>query len=138
MEKIEEIKKAVEQDNPTERSAWGRGVGVYALELVNDLKEWQEWNKGAEIPSEKKELEKALLNGADNWGRFSDGGCSLVYDCDIAERLCTPSELKRTRNGERNPNGRENWIECQARALRQAFFKVCRAVRTVNEKGGAN
>ena len=129
MEKIEEIRKAIEQENATERSAWGRGVGVYALELVDDLQEWQEWNNGAEIPTDRKELEKALLNGAENWARFSDGGCSLVYDCDIAERLCTPSELKRTRNGERNPNGRENWIECQARALFQAFRNVYRAVK---------
>lgn len=129
MEKIEEIRKAIEQDNATERSAWGRGVGVYALELVDGLQEWQEWNNGAEIPTDRKELEKALLNGAENWARFSDGGCSLVYDCDIAKRLCTPSELKRTRNGERNPNGRENWIECQARALFQAFRKVYRAVK---------
>lgn len=129
MEKIEEIRKAIEQENATERSAWGRGVGVYALELVEGLQEWQEWNNGAEIPTDRKGLEKALLNGAENWARFSDGGCSLVYDGDIAERLCTPSELKRTRNGERNPNGRENWIECQARALFQAFRKVYRAVK---------
>lgn len=130
MKKIDEIRKAVEQENATERSAWGRGVGVYALELVDGLQEWQDWNNGAEIPTTRKELETAILNGADNWDRFSDGGCSLVYDCDIAERLCTPSELKKTRNGERNPNGRENWIECQARALYQAFLKVWRAVRT--------
>lgn len=129
METIEEIKKAIAEENATERSAWGRGVGVYALELVDDLQEWQAWNNGAEIPTDRKELEKALLNGAENWARFSDGGCSLVYDGDIAERLCTPSELKRTRNGERNPNGRENWIECQARALCQAFRKVYRAVK---------
>lgn len=133
MEKTDKIRKAVEQENATERSAWGRGVGVYALGLLDGLQEWQEWNNGAEIPTDRKELEKALLNGAENWARFSDGGCSLVYDCDIAERLCTPSELKRTRNGERNPNGRENWIECQARALSQAFRKVYRAVKATAE-----
>ena len=65
-------------------------------------------------------------------------GCSLVYDADISERLCSPSELKRTRNGERPPNARENWIECQARALAQAASLVRRAWRKAAAiEGGA-
>ena len=49
---------------------------------------------------------------------------SIIYDSDIAERLCTPSELKKTRNGERKPNSREEWLDVQARALRQAFSRI--------------
>ena len=55
------------------------------------------------------------------------GGCSLIYNGDIAERLCTPSELKKTRNGERRPNDREMWLDTQTRALRQAWFQIMRA-----------
>ena len=95
------------------RSAWGRGVQAYAVELVENL------NDSADLSNETL-LRKALLNGADNWQQYSVGGCALIYDADIAERLCSPSELKRCKGGERQPNARETWIECQARALWQA------------------
>ena len=107
------------------RSAWSRAVRLYAVELVESL------DDSADLSSEAL-LHKALLNGADDWRQYSEGGCALVYDTDIAERLCSPSELRRTRNGERNPNGRENWLECQARALRQASALVRRAWRNAN------
>ena len=65
-----------------------------------------------------------MLNGANNWDVYSWGGCSLIYNEDVAKRLCTPSELKKTRNGERRPNSREAWLETQARALRQAWWLI--------------
>jgi hypothetical protein len=61
--------------------------------------------------------------------QYSYGGCSLIYDCDIAERLCSPSELKRTRDGERSPNAKEEWLDVQARALYQAARLVMRAAK---------
>ena len=113
------------------RSAWGRGVHAYAVELVESL------DDSADLSNETL-LRKALLNGADDWRQYSDGGCSLVYDADIAERLCSPSELKRCKGGERQPNSRENWIECQARALSQASALVRRAYRkAARSEGGA-
>lgn len=103
------------------RSAWRRGVRVYALELLEELEEHYSGGYIAdEVFTDGKKLEKALLNGADNWEQYSWGGCSLIYDGDIAERLCTPSELKRTRGGEWRPNRNEEWLDCQARALYQA------------------
>ena len=68
-----------------------------------------------EIPTKKH-----LLNGADNWKEYSYGGCSFVYNADICLRLCTPSTIKKTKNGMRNPNGKENWLDVQTRALYQA------------------
>ena len=88
------------------RSAWERARKAYALELLEDAEE------GFSAVS--------LLNGAENWKAFSYGGCSLIYDAHVAERLCSPSELKRTRGGERAPNSRETWLDCQARCLSQA------------------
>lgn len=104
------------------RSAWDKGVACYALELVEEYAT----NHGeSSIPTIAD-----LLNGAADWTQYSEGGCALVYDCDIAERLCTPSELKKTRGGERNPNGRETWLDVQARALQQAARRVttCAAI----------
>ena len=98
---------------PAGRSAWSKGVHAYAVELVESLAD-------SDDLSNETLLEKAMLNGAGDWQQYSEGGCSLVYDADIAERVCSPSELKRVRGGKRNPNSRENWIECQTRALTQA------------------
>ena len=103
------------------RSAWKRGVKLYAVELIESL-------DGREL------TEKNLLNGAgvfrveiptprervQAWKAYSYGCISLIYDSDIAERLCTPSELKKTKGGERYPNGNENWLDVQGRALLQA------------------
>lgn len=128
MKTTNEARKELEQATTAERSAWGRGVAQYALDLLDTVEEWSEYNNGAEIPNNRAELKKIALNGADDWRAYSWGGSSLCYDGQIAERLCTPSELKRTRNGERNPNGRESWLDCQARALYQAFYKLARAL----------
>lgn len=100
------------------RSAWGRAVIVYAQELLEDLESnpslIDEFNEGMPV------REKDLLNGAINWEAYSEGGCSLIYNEEIAERLCTPSEFEKTNFGKRHPNKQEDWIECQARALKQA------------------
>ncbi len=36
-----------------------------------------------------------MLNGASNWRQFSYGGSALIYNEEIAERLCSPSEFKK-------------------------------------------
>ena len=106
-------------------SAWQRGVHAYAVELVESLDD-------SEDLSNETLLNKAILNGADDWQQYSEGGCALVYDADIAERLCSTSELKKTKGGERQPNASETWLECQARALFQASRLIHRAFRKVN------
>ena len=125
---IDIIKKEVEAR--TERSAWSKGVTAYALELVEDLEE--AIDGGYFDPSDLEApnlVERALLNGASDWSQYSWGGSSLIYDGDIAERLCCPSELKKTRNGERRPNSREEWLDVQARALFQACNRVKKSIR---------
>ena len=102
------------------RSAWDKGVTLYALELLDNLRD---------LPAtdSRQEIKKALLNGARDWDEYSWGGCSLIYDADIAQRLCTPSELKQRKNGDLRPNHNESWFDVQARALYQAFRLICRA-----------
>lgn len=92
---------------------------MYALDIIGDVDA-----ATLETAKEPSELQKVLLNGADNWRHYSEGGCSLVYDEDIAERLCTPSELKRCKGGLKAPNARETWFGKQARALYQAWFLI--------------
>ena len=125
---IETIKNEVEAR--TERSAWSKGVTAYALELVEGLEEAIDGGYlDADDLKDPKLLEKSLLNGAADWNQYSWGGSALIYDGDIAERLCCPSELKKTRNGERRPNSREEWFDVQARALFQACNRVKKSVR---------
>lgn len=104
-----------------DRSAWNKGVTEYATELAESLGNWDKQ------PESVAELREMLLNGADDWKAYSWGGSSLIYNQDIAERLCSPSELKRVtnKNGLRDyPNSREHWLDVQARALYQAANRV--------------
>ena len=118
-----------------DRSAWDKGVNAYALDLLDDL---EEYASGGYITAEtfatSAALKAAALNGADDWSAYSWGGSALIYDGEIAERLCTPSELKKTRGGERRPNAREEWLDTQARALCQAFRRLWSAVAAVEIK----
>ena len=135
MENIEKLYQSIESEK--QRSAWDKGVSAYALELVEQLGEQIGGGYFDELNlSEPKKVRAALLNGAADWSQYSWGGCSLIYDGDIAERLCCSSELKKTRNGERRPNSREEWLDVQARALYQAANRICRHIRTL-EKSGA-
>ena len=113
-----------------DRSAWNKGVTVYALELLEDLREAVEGGYfDPEDLAAPKLLRKALLNGASDWNEYSWGGSALIYDGDIARRLCSPSEFRKTREGERRPNAREEWLDTQARALFQAANRLERTVR---------
>lgn len=120
MKAYREIKKELESRK--DRSAWNEGVTVYALELLDEYRDLAEY-EGRDA-ADRAEFKKWLLNGADSWESYSWGGCSLIYDRDIAERLCSPSEYKRSREGERRPNSREEWLDVQARALYQAARRL--------------
>ena len=122
MKAYNEIKKELEARK--DRSAWSKGVTMYALELLEEYQERAEY-EGREAAN-RVEFKAWLLNGADSWESYSYGGSSLIYNGDIAKRLCCPSEYKRTREGERRPNSREEWLDVQARALYQATCRLSR------------
>jgi hypothetical protein len=105
-----------------DRSAWDKGVTAYAVGLLDNYQDRAEY-EGREAAS-CKELEGWLLNGASTWSEYSWGDSALIYNGDIAKRLCNPSELKHTHNGERRPNSREEWLDTQARALAQAAKRL--------------
>lgn len=119
MKKIIEIKKEVADVKA--KSAWRKGVKNYAIDLLDELAD----GFGNEYQFDNTvDLENGLLNGAINWNDYSYGGCALVYDEDIAKALCTPSELKKSKNARYNPNCRETWIDVQTRALKQAWLLI--------------
>jgi len=100
-------------------SAWSKGVQQYAMNLIYDKQDFSE----VYVP-DIKQFEHVLLNGARDWKEYSWGGCSLIYDEEIAKALCTPSEFKKVHRKDgslRKPNAREEWLDTQARALFQAF-----------------
>jgi hypothetical protein len=111
MKTISQLREAIE--NEPARSAWSKGVKLYALDLIEEMPATREFYGS---PADKKDL----LNGADSWQQYSEGGGALIYDGDIAERLCSPSEYKRSKGGQNPPNAREQWLDTQARALYQA------------------
>lgn len=116
--KTKDIIKVLEDKK--EVSAWNKGVRKYAIMILEDI---------IMIPCDYSERQDLLLNGASSWKEYSWGGCALIYNSDIAEMLCSPSELKGTDNGRLQPNKNEQWLDTQARALTQATAKIDNAVR---------
>jgi len=107
----------IERFNRSLRSAWNQGLYLYVLFCLIP-----------NITDEGEVTEEMLLNGANDWKQFSEGGCALVADSDIAWLMCSPSERKRLRNGARSPGKHwGSWIDVQTAALKQAadlFFET--------------
>lgn len=97
------------------RSYWGKGVQAYAIEMLEFVADWN-----PELTLEN--CRKILLNGADDWYHYSVSGTFLVCDVDIAERLCSPSELKRITHKDGTVRG--NWLSAQCNALCQAYHMI--------------
>lgn len=114
----QEIEKALEKEKTS--SAWERGVIQYAFEILDSM-------------GDREITEKNLLGGAEDWRQYSEGGCSLIYDIDICHRLCTPSKIKKTKDGGHRPNKNETWIDVQARALYQAARLIMKIKRKVEK-----
>ena len=135
MKKLEEIRAAVEAQKT--RGAWAAGVKEYALEILDTIEERSEY-EGHE-PETMEELTDYALNGAKDhqkptdiiraWSVASWGGSYLIYDGDICRRLCNATEQKKTDNGNKQPNAREQWLDVQARALYQAYALIKEATR---------
>lgn len=121
---IIDVKRLVEEAEKlsrTERSCWSRGVAS----LIRDYAEYVLGeHEGEEVNN--KELFKLWSCGAETLRDAVYGGCFDIWNYDIAKRLCTPSEFKRSKEGMRSPNSRETWLDVEYRALYRA---VCLAYR---------
>lgn len=124
--KRKQLESMLQDGKRSARSAWRRGVYDYAQMILDGRYDIDEFNYDG--------LEEVLLNGARDWNQYSWGGNSCIYDSDIAEILCTPSELKRRDYGRLKPNAREEWLDVQARALFQAFKVIRRFVKAIDKQ----
>jgi hypothetical protein len=133
-EQVENLQKRIAEKGEKARSKWAKAVHEDACWLLENVME------GYDEPYELSE--KLVLNGASDWKQFSFGGSAYVYDGEIAEHYCTPSELKKVGFGktdmgkdvhgnqiwakyvEKQPNTNEEWLDLQARALRQAWWLI--------------
>ena len=118
-------------------SAWNRGVKLYAMEILSNIKD--EGQNELSFDENGKLIQKTwtihgLTQGFDHWVGCSQSGQFEIYDREIALRLCTASELQKTKFGERNPSKRETWIECQGRALFQARNLIAKTVTEMMAK----
>ena len=83
-----EILKELENESTKARSAWKKGVALYAIDLLDNLEN-------------RKITKENLLNGAKDFKDYSYSGLSLIYDEDICKRLCNNTEKKLTKNGKK-------------------------------------
>lgn len=115
---IETVRKAIEAINA--RSAWDRGVKAYALDILSEFDEWREFSEsqGVEAPELN---ERTALNGAKDWHQWAEGGCGLVYNYAIAERLYTPARVARL------PKGFDYLAE-ETRAVKRAWRLISRTI----------
>ena len=102
------------------RSYWNKGVQTYAIEMLEFV---TDWNPDLTLEN----CRKILLNGADDWYHYSVSGRFLVSDVDIAQRLCSPSELKRITR--KDGTIREDCLSAQGRALCQAYNMIREIIR---------
>ena len=121
---IERMIKNLEEKEKKARSKWDKAVLQDGQRLLENVLEWMEDEEEVEIN------EKLLLNGAENWKKFSWGGSALIYNGEIAEHYSTPSELKFwgfTKNGgvkrDTNTIGK-HLLDIQAKALYQAWQAI--------------
>lgn len=128
MATVAEIREAIKERKAL--SAWNKGVKEYMKEFLDNIKDYRKLDENDEVaPVSVKEL----LNGAKSWQQYSEGGCSLVYDGDICERLCPPSFQKKKKDGELPPNRMETWIDVQALALVSASDALIRLVNRMSK-----
>lgn len=107
-----------------DRSTWDKAVTLYSLDLLEDVQRYA--NDAERLPLDGAELERWALNGASCWKQYSNGGCSLCYDSDIAARVCTPSMYKRKHEGASEPGNGQTWLDVQADALKKACWRIRR------------
>ena len=70
---VNKIRCKLVEDKP--RSAWGRGIREYALDLLSGLED-TDYIQGGEFHTKYKvypSLKEALLNGAISWEEYNNG-----------------------------------------------------------------
>lgn len=126
MNKIDLLKKL---NTVKTRSAWDKGVLDYALEIVENYAP-EDVTSVDDVLNYARDKHESLFSVAQ---LQSHGGCFEIYDANIAQRLCTPSEFNRAhyKDGsmKQMANARESWLDVQGRAVYQAYSLIQEALR---------
>lgn len=129
---VKRLVAEAEKMSRAERSYWSRGVAS----LIRDYAEKVLSEHDGEIIS-ARDFYKLWNCGADSLRDAVYGGSFDIWNYDIAKRLCTPSKLKKSNEGMRSPNKRENWLDVEIRAMYQAMYKSFAIMKAVSEYKGA-
>ena len=126
MNKLELIKLA--KRALPKRGRYYQGVAKYVPEII----ERAGFERGELSKLSVTDFRSRLLNGAETWQQYSEGGCSLVDNAEIAARLFYPRDVETLR--------RRDFcigydccamINLQARALREAADAITMAFRAL-------
>lgn len=114
-------------------SKWTRGVFGYARWIMSPAA-----NGETDSSREYYFFSEYALNGAQSYDELSRGGNYFIYDEDIADQLATDSERRYSKkNGTLlPPNGSEDWLGVQARALYQAAALCIEAIQAIQQRSG--
>lgn len=111
------------------RGQWNKTMAYYAdllLDSYIDICKWRA-DQNEAIPDLSLDL---VLNGASGWHQYSDGGCALVYDGDIAKVVFTPAQFAKWEQGRKVTA--EPLLDIQARALAAGWMVLKSAQRYAN------
>lgn len=100
-----------------------RAILDYCYLLLSDFEDEEEFDKDY--------LEKKLLMGAENWHKYSYAGFAYSYNSQIAETICTPSELKRYDYGKKCPKKFSDWCAAQEYYLTLAYVTILKIVKNI-------
>ena len=70
------------------------------------------WNNGSLI--------KTILNGAENFEQWSNGGLGLIYNFDLAKTLLTSDQFKKWENGDKYID----FLKMQAKFAKKGYEKI--------------
>lgn len=130
---INELIKKIEAAKP--RGAWSKGVKSYALWMlesgyIDGIRPADSLTLGELVNRCGYMFIKIGMFHSQAWNaakETSEGGCFHIYNWQIAQQLCSPSELRKCQRKDgsyRNPNSRENWLDVQTRAIYQALLLI--------------
>lgn len=125
---VKRLVAEAEKMSRTEHSYWSRGVAS----LIRDYGEDALGEHDGEIIS-ARDFYKLWNCGSDSLREAVYGGCFDIWNYDIAKRLCTPSDLKKSNEGMRRPNKYQDWIDVELIAVKQAMYKSLDIMKIVSE-----
>ena len=122
-----EIVKALLKDLDHATKKKDKAVFQYALELMDTYN--YRANKEGRDAVATPELEKWLLEGADDWSQYSYGGCSLIATYDIIERIGTDKQLRKYEEDGCAWHDSEGWLDDQTKYLIKAKTRIIKYYR---------